>query len=110
MRHRFAHTISVWRQPHTITDRKRDKGLSEVASSVRCLIEPRPSVETRSQMGRISQGDHVVTWGVEDIRANDTVVWGERRFIVERVIPDVSRPGSSIPPYNVAELSERATG
>ncbi len=109
MRRLFIHQVDVLREPSTVTGRKRDKGLQQALSSVQCLVEPLKSVETQTQMGRVTQADHSLMWGTEDIRANDTVVWGTRRFIVGRVIADVSRPFSSVPPYHSAELREQAT-
>lgn len=115
MRRLFIHRVRVSRQPSTVTNRQRDKGPLQVHSDVPCLVEPRPSIETPSPMGRISQGDHLMTWGTEDIRASDVVTWAdpvtreERRFTVHRVIRDTARPFSSIPPYNVAELVENVS-
>ena len=109
MRHRFVHVASVARQPATTENLQRVKGLRTVHPRVACLIEPRPSIETPSQMGRISQGDHLMSWGTEDIKASDVVTWGGRNFTVKRVIRDTARPFSSVPPYHVAELLEVVT-
>lgn len=115
MRRLFIHRVSVTRQPTSITNYERDKGPRQVHKSVPCLVEPRASIETPSPVGRISQGDHLMSWGTEDIRASDTVTWAdpvtseERRFTVQRVIRDTARPFSSIPPYHVAELVENVT-
>lgn len=115
MRRLFIHRVDVSRQPETITNLERDKGLRQVLSSVPCLIEPRPTIETPSQMGRISQADHVMTWSTEDIRVSDTVRWEDpetsevRHFIVKRRIRDTARPFSSIQPYNVADLLEQVS-
>ena len=112
MRRLLIHRVSVTRQPNTITNRERDKGPRQIHKSVQCLVEPRASIETPSPMGRISQADHLMTWGLEDIRASDTVTWvdpvtrEEYRFTVRRVIRDTARPFSSIQPYKVAELVE----
>ena len=115
MRRLFIHRVDVSRQPSTVTNFERDKGLRQVLSSIPCLIEPRPTIETSSPMGRISQGDHVMTWSTEDIRVSDTVTWEDpdtsevRHFIVKRRIRDTARPFSSIPPYNVADLLEQVS-
>ena len=109
MRHRFVHLVSVARYSDQVVDRQRTggAGLSTVIPAVECLVEPQATHKVQTKIGRVTLFDHVMTWGEEDIRASDVVTWGGRRFIVQRIIPDTSRPFSSIPPYHVAELLEQ---
>lgn len=107
MRRLFIHRVDVQRHPSTTKDMVRDKGFRPLHSGVPCLVEPRPSLEIESQLGRISKVSHLMTWATEDIRANDRVVWDGQIFTVKRVIRDTARPFSSIPSYSVAELEEK---
>lgn len=107
MRRLFIHRVDVERHLDTITDKVRDKGFRPLHREVQCLVEPRPSIELESKLGRISKADHLMTWATEDIRANDRVIWGGQTFTVKRVVRDTARPFSSIPAYNVAELEEK---
>lgn len=109
----FIHRADVFRQPDTITGRKRNKGLVKVLTDVECLVEPQSSTSVRSQMGRISQASHLLSWGTEDIRDSDVVVWKREdgpdlTLVVGEITADVSRPFSSVPPYHTAELKKQA--
>lgn len=103
----FVHVVSVDREKSTKTDRKKDRGFDEVFSSVSCLMEPAPTKETNSEIGRLSQAEWVMSLGTEAIMVGDVVRWAGFAYLVSRIRNDSFRPFSSVAPYQVAELTAR---
>lgn len=102
MRRLFIHRANTYEKSHQIGQPSE----TPLLTNVECLIEPDATVDQRTGTVATSARTHVISWGTEEVRAGQVITWNGGRFEVLRVIADVSRPFSSVPPYHTAWLKE----
>lgn len=91
----FVHSVDVTRWDST-----------SVVTGMDCLIEPIPAIEVRPSRERSAQATHIISWGEEALKSGDRVTWGTVTFELLKIIPDISRPFSNVPPYHTAEMQQ----
>lgn len=80
---------------------------TQVLTGIRALIEPISSKEMDTVYGRIPSAVYRMTWGTEDIRSNDTVVWGGSSYVIKETLSDTLRGAF---PYQTGILTRVAGG
>jgi hypothetical protein len=95
---KYLHTVDVRRTVSSLTVAAPET----VYSNVACLVEPLPAKALESVMGRVPHAMYEMTWGTEDIRMNDTVIFEGVEYVLKELRRDTLRPTN---PYHVGILA-----
>lgn len=80
---------------------------TQVLSGVRALLEPISTKEMEGVYGRIPSAVYRMTWGTEDIRSGDVIVWGGSSYVIKETLSDTLRGAF---PYQTGILTKVAGG
>lgn len=81
--------------------------VSQVLTGVSCLIEPLATKDMDSILGRVPSAVYRMTWGTEDIRTNDVIVWNSASYVLKETLADNLRGAF---PYQTGILTKVAGG
>lgn len=95
-------TVSVKRQA---TSGGSVAAPATVHASVSCLLEPIATKDMDAILGRVPSAVYRMTWGTEDIRTNDTIVWNGAPYVLKETLSDTLRGAF---PYQTGILTKVA--
>lgn len=105
----FVHTVAVYRQAATVSAGNQTFGAYAAVGglgAVPCLVEPMQARQIATILGDLIEKAYWITWGAEDIRNGDRIVWNARTFALTYFQDDQHRVGTNIPAHQVGILRE----